>query len=163
MLPCISVKNCWCWSSSPSLPARCFCNLCNPLLKAGKDFLENLRAFFVRADKNPVVILCFAERDLLSLVCTLFWSFFNFIAKDGFLERLSLSTTLYFIVTDKRCLLAAVDRNVFLDIITEQVNMFEKFQPDRLNFLSNKGLFSYKHPVTFVINIIIAKKTVTIS
>lgn len=74
--------------------------------------------FFVRADKNPVVILCFAERDLLSLLCTLFWSFFNFIAKDGFLERLSLSTTLYFIVTDKRCLLAAVDRNVFLGIVT---------------------------------------------
>lgn len=104
-----------------------------------------------------MVVLCFTERDLFSLVCTLFCPFFYFLAKDSFLERLSLSTTLYFIVTDKRGLLAAV-RNVFLGIITAQVNMLEKFQPDRQNFLPYKGLFSYKHPATFVVNIIIAKK-----
>lgn len=71
-----------------------------------------------------MVILCFAEKDLLSLMCTLFSQFFFFTAKDDFLESLSLSSTLEFIVTEKRCLLAAVDRNVFLDIITALVNMF---------------------------------------
>lgn len=83
-----------------------------------------IRAFFpqCRADKNPVVIFCFAEKDLLSLVCTLFSCFF--IAMDGFLDRLSLSSLLHFIATDKRSLLAAVDRNILLDIITALVNIF---------------------------------------
>lgn len=85
-----------------------------------------IRAFFfsVLSWQNPVVILCFAEKDLLSLMCTLFSQCFFFTAKDGFLESLSLSSTLQFIVTEKRCLLAAVDRNVFLGIITALVNMF---------------------------------------
>lgn len=83
-----------------------------------------IHAFFSqrRADKNPVVIFCFAEKDLLSLACTSFSCFF--IATDDFLERLSLSRILYFIVTDKRCLLAAVDRNIFLGIVTALVNIF---------------------------------------
>lgn len=69
-----------------------------------------------------MVIFCFTEKDLLSLVCTLFSGFF--IAKDGFLEMLSLSSLLHFIATDKRSLLAAVDRNVFVSTITALVSTF---------------------------------------
>lgn len=69
-----------------------------------------------------MVIFCFAEKDLLSLVRTLFSCFF--IAKDSFLKRLSLSSLLYFIATDKRSLLADVDRNIVVSIMTALVNVF---------------------------------------
>lgn len=83
-----------------------------------------------------MVIFCFAEKDLLSLVRTLFSCFF--IAKDSFLKRLSLSGLPYFIATDKRSLLADVDRNIVVSIMTALVNEFVTitYQPGGLRLLS---------------------------
>lgn len=86
-----------------------------------------IRAFFsqCRADKT-LWLYCASQRKIyfhLRALCFHIFCFFS-TAKDGFLERLSLPSTLQFIVTEKRCLLAAVDRNIFLGIITALVNMF---------------------------------------
>lgn len=51
-----------------------------------------------------------SQRKIYFHLCALCFPGF-FTAKDGFLERLSLSSHLYFIAADKRSLLAAVDRN----------------------------------------------------
>lgn len=81
-----------------------------------------IRAFFVSVEltKKPPWGYIWFHRERFTF--TLFWCFF--IAKDGFLETLSLSSLLYFIATDKRSLLAAVDRNIFLSITTALVNIF---------------------------------------
>lgn len=87
-----------------------------------------IRAFFFsqcRADKT-LWLYCASQRKIyfhLRALCFHVVFFFS-TAKDGFLESLSLSSALQFIGTDKRCLLAAVDRNIFLGIITTLVNMF---------------------------------------